>query len=135
MRVARFLTAFLKRLLIFSLLTLPGAPSFADLRVPTWYDPDGVSVGQDWHYRVPINVPAGATVNSTIKVDVDFAALLAQMGVSGTFDVNSPRVIRSTGALSTTQEFTDSVYAGATDTVGNSRGEVRFLLEDAGATT
>lgn len=118
---------------IFLLVQLPIAQ--ADLRVPTWYDSNAVNVAPDWHYRVPINVPAGATVNSTIKVDVDFAALLSQMGVSGTFDINSPRVVRSTGALSTNQEYTDSVYAGATDSTGNNRGEVRFILEDAGAVT
>ncbi len=109
--------------------------AWANLRVPAWYDQNAVNVAPDWHYRVPINVPAGATVNSTVKVDVDFAALLSTMGVSGTFDVNSPRVVRSTGALSTNQEFTDSVYAGATDAVANNRGEVRFILQDAGAVT
>lgn len=93
-----------------------------------WFD-------STWNYRVPINIPAGAAVNSTIKVDVDFAALLTSLGVAGTFDVNSPRIVRPNDALSTTQEFTDSVYAGATDATGNSRGEVRFILEDAGPTT
>lgn len=107
----------------------------ADLRVPAWYDLNAVNATPDWHYRVPINVPAGATVNSTIKVDINFAALLAQMGIAGTFDANSPRVLRSTGALSTNQEFTDTLYAGATDAAGNSRGEVRFILQDAGAVT
>jgi len=107
----------------------------ADLRAPAWYDQNAVNAAPDWHYRVPINVPAGATVNSTVKVDVDFSALFAQLGGSGTLDVNSPRVVRSTGALSTNQEFTDAVYAGATDAVGNGRGEVRFILQDAGAVT
>lgn len=84
-----------------------------------------------WAYRVPINVPA-AGINSTIKVDVDFAALLSALGVAGTFDANSPRIVRSDDlTLSTNQEFTDTVYAGATDAAGNARGEIRFLLEDA----
>ena len=109
--------------------------AWANLRAPTWYDQNAVNLAPDWHYRVPINVPAGATVNSTVKVDVDFAALLTTLGVSGTFDSNSPRVVRSTGALSTNQEFTDSVYAGVTDAVGNNRGEIRFILQDAGAVT
>ncbi len=117
-----------------ALLTFAAAPR-ADLRLPTWYDQNPVGTAPDWHYRVPINVPAGASVNSTIKVDVDFGALLTQLGVNGTFDANSPRVVRSSGALSTNQEFTDSVYAGASDTIGNSRGEVRFILEDSGAVT
>lgn len=121
--------------LILGLLLAPVTPARADLRTgPGWWDENAVGTAGDWHYRVPINVPGGATVNSTIKVDVDFNALLATMGVSGTFDVNSPRVVRANGTLATTQEFTDSIYAAATDATGNGRGEVRFLLQDAGAT-
>jgi MSHA biogenesis protein MshQ len=93
-----------------------------------WFD-------STWQYRVPLSIPASATVNSTIKVNVDFAALLTTLGVTGTFDVNSPRVVRANDTLSTTQEYTDTIYAGATDATGNSRGEIRFILEDAGATT
>ena len=107
------------------LVALFFAPIFASA---AWFDPT-------WNYRVPINVPAGAVVNSTIKVDVDFAALLATLGVAGTFDVNSPRIVRPNNTLSIIQEFTDSIYAGATDATGNSRGEIRFILEDAGPAT
>lgn len=88
-----------------------------------------------WTYRVPIIIPAGTAINSTMKLDVDFAALLTMLGAAGAFDANSPRVVRPNDLLSTNQEFTDAVYAGATDPVGNSRGEVRFLLEDAGPAT
>lgn len=93
-----------------------------------WFD-------STWKYRVPVSVPAGASVNSTIKVDVDFSALLATLGVVGTFDVNSPRVVRPNDSLATTQEFTDVVYASASDAANNGRGEVRFLLQDAGPAT
>jgi len=93
-----------------------------------WFDPA-------WRYRVPVNVPAGAAANSTVKLDVDFAALLATLGVSGTFDVNSPRIVRPNDSLAATQEFTDALHAGATDAVGNGRGEVRFILQDAGPAT
>lgn len=110
-------------------------PSFADRASPAWYDQNAIATAPDWHYRVPISVPAGTPVNSTIEVDVDFAALLAQLGVNGTFDANSPRVVRSTGALSTNQEFVDTRYLNATDAAGNARGEIRFILEDAGAVT
>ena len=88
-----------------------------------------------WTYRVPVSVPAGASVNSTIKLDVDFVALLTSLGAAGTFDINSPRVVRPNDVLAVTQEFTDAVYAGATDALGNGRGEIRFLLEDAGPVT
>ena len=123
-------------LAIIGVLLAPVAPARADLRTaPVWYDQNAVAATPDWHYRVPVTIAAGNAVNSTVKVDVDFAALLLAMNVSGTFDVNSPRVVRSTGTLATTQEYTDRIYAGATDAVGNSRGEVRFILEDAGAVT
>ena len=88
-----------------------------------------------WNYRVPINIPASTPVNSTIKVDVDFAALLTTLGVAGTFDGNSPRIVRPNDALSTIQQFTDSIYAGITDATNNSRGEIRFILEDVGPAT
>lgn len=118
-----------------SLVLLP-LPAYTDLRsAPAWYDQNAVGTTPDWHYRVPINVPAGATLDSTIKVDVNFNTLLAQMGVSGTFDVNSPRVVRPNGTLATTQEFTDAVFADATDAAGDGKGEVRFLLQDAGPST
>lgn len=134
----RFLSHLWRRF-IASLLTvclaLAPLPVRADLRTPAWYDQNAVGTAPDWHYRVPINVPAGATLNSTIKVDVNFNTLLAQLGVSGTFDVNSPRVVRPNGTLATTQEFTDGVFADATDPAGDGKGEVRFLLEDAGPAT
>ncbi len=108
-------------------------PVSADLRTnPTWYDQNAVGSAPDWHYRVPVNVPAGAAVNATVKVDVDFNALMATMGISGTFDVNSPRIVRPGGSLAARQEFTDTIYNGATDASGNGRGEIRFILEDAG---
>ncbi|MEQ1635751.1 MAG: DUF6701 domain-containing protein [Methylococcales bacterium] len=104
----------------FFLLALAPASVFG-----AWFD-------TTWHYRVPIAIPAGSTVNSTVKVDVDFAALLGSLGVAGTFDVNSPRVVRANNSLSAIQQYTDTVYAGATDATGNSRGEIRFILQDAG---
>lgn len=104
-------------------------------RAPAWWDPDGVSVGADWHYRVPVTLPAGASAHSTAKVDIDFAALMVQLGISGTFDPNSVRVVRPGGSIATTQEFTDTIYAGATDPAGNNRGEVRWIIEDGGAQT
>lgn len=94
-----------------------------------WYD-------DQWHYRVPISIPNGAAVNSTIKFNVDFTALLSSLGANGTFDINSPRVVRSNDTtLSTVQEFTDAIYNSGSDISGNGRGEVRFILEDNGATT
>jgi uncharacterized repeat protein (TIGR01451 family) len=127
------------RRLIVALLSLAflwGGPAHSNLRsTPTWFDTNAVGTAPDWHFRVPITIPNNTGVNSTVRVDIDFAALLAQMGVTGTLDGNSPRIVRSTGALSTTQEFTDRIFAGTTDPSGNARGEIRFLVEDAGPTT
>lgn len=120
--------------IVATILCLLAMPVSADLRSsPTWWDQNAVGSAPDWHYRVPVNVPAGATVNSTVRVDVDFNALMATMGISGTFDVNSPRIVRPGGSLAARQEFTDTVYNGATDAANNGRGEIRFILEDAGA--
>jgi uncharacterized repeat protein (TIGR01451 family) len=122
--------------LIMALFLGSFVPAAADLRsAATWYDQNTVTTTPDWHFRIPINIPAGASVSSTIKVDVDFSAALVQMGVTGTFDVNSPRIVSSTGVLVTRQEFTDRILGGVTDAAGNGRGEVRFILEDAGAAT
>lgn len=125
-------------MLVWLALALAVATGFgvrASLATPGWWDPDGVGAGQDWHYRVPVTLPAASSANSTARVDVDFTALLTQLGVSGTFDVNSVRVVRPGGALATVQEYTDSVYAGATDAAGNARGEVRWIVQDGGAQT
>ncbi|MDP3908718.1 hypothetical protein [Novosphingobium sp.] len=101
---------------------------------PGWWDPDGVGAGSDWHYRVAVTLPAGSSVNSTAKVDIDFAALMTQLGISGTFDTSPVRVVRPSGTLAATQEYNDSIYAGATDTSAT-RGEVRWLVEDGGTQT
>jgi hypothetical protein len=71
--------------------------STADLRSPAWYDEGGVGAPPDWHYRVAVNVPAGAAIDATIRIDVDFNALLGRLGVSGAVDSNSPRVVRPNG--------------------------------------
>ena len=100
-----------------------------------WYDTNAFNTAPDWQYRVPIVVPATAPVNSTVKFDVDFNALLATLGVAGTFDINSPRIVRPNETLAATQEYTDRVYNGVLDAASNSRGEVKFILQDAGPAT
>lgn len=111
------------------LLAASGAAR-ADLRAsPGWLDPA-------WHYRVPVSLPGASAAGSMAAVDVDFAALLAQLSISGTFDPSSWRLTRSDGTTPVQiQEWTDRVYAGATDATGNARGELRFLAQDPGAQT
>ena len=124
--------------LALAVIVLPAMVALADLRTPNppgWYDPDGVAAGNDWHYRVPVSLPAASTVNSTAKVNVNFNALMTQMGISGTFDPNSVRVVRPNGTLANVQEFTDRVFNDATDAANNGQGEVKWLVEDGGAQT
>lgn len=112
------------------------SPARADLRSsPVWYDQNAVGTAPDWHFRLAINVPAGASVNSTIKADVDFASVGNSLGGSGTLDLNSFRIVRPNGTLAVQQEYSDTVFAGTTDAVGNNRGEIRFILEDSGPVT
>lgn len=117
------------------LALLPLIPAKSDLRTPGWFDPDGIAVGQDWHYRVPVTLPASNSVSSTAVVDVDFTALMTQLGITGTFDINSVRVVRPGGAIATVQEYTDRVFNRVTDAAGNNRGEVRWIVQDGGAQT
>ncbi len=120
-------------LLLIGLTLVLVSPSHADLNsAPLWFDTNGVGSDPDWHYRVPVAISANTPVNSTIRVDVDFDTLLAAMGVSGTFDAASPRMVASDGSLAASQQFTDAVYMGATDALGNARGEVRFILQNSG---
>ncbi len=124
--------------LALAIIVLPAMVVLADLRTPNppgWYDPDGVAVGEDWHYRVPVTLPASSSVNSTAKVNVNFTTLMAQLGISGTFDANSVRVVRPNGSLATIQEFTDRIFNDATDAANNARGEVKWIIEDGGAQT
>lgn len=101
---------------------------------PGWWDPDGVGSGSDWHYRVAVTLPASSSVNSTARIDIDFAALMNQLGVSGTFDPASVRVVRPGGGLAAVQEFNRTIYGGTSNAV-TTRGEVRWIVEDGGAQT
>ena len=109
----------------------------ADFRAtPAWYDSNAIGATPDWHYRVPLTVPAGTSVSSMVRVDADFAPLLAQMGVSGVVDANSPRITLADGVtLVTAQEFSDGVYNNVSDANGNSRGELKFISQTTGAAT
>ena len=116
------------------LLGIAPRPAQAALALsPVWWQASAAA-SSSWHYRVPVTLASAPAIGSTVVTNVDFAALLSTLGVPGTLDVNSPRVVDSTGALVPTQEFTDSIYVGATDATGNGRGEIRFLANSAATT-
>ena len=120
----------LKRVLKIALLILISTtPAYS------WFDTNAQGVAPEWHYRVPINIPATAPVNSTVTFDVDFNALLTTLGAAGTFDINSPRIVRPDESLASTQEYTDRIYNNLLDAATNARGEVKFILQDAGPAT
>ncbi|MCB2148771.1 MAG: DUF11 domain-containing protein, partial [Deltaproteobacteria bacterium] len=123
--------------LLIALMLLVPAVGRADLRTaPAWFDTNGVGSAPDWHYRAPIAIPSGTAANSTIRIDVDFDALLSGLGISsGTIDSDSPRIVKSDGSLVAIQQYTDTVYGDATDAENNGQGEVRFILEDNGPAT
>lgn len=100
-----------------------------------WYDSNATGTAPDWSYRVPINIPAGAPINSTIKFDVNFSSLLSTLGVGGAFDINSPRIVRPSEAIASTQEYTDRIFNNVLDPASNNRGQIKFILQDAGPTT
>ena len=129
-RVAGFL------FLAFSLPALiTSSFAMADLRTDGWYD-EGAAVA-DWHYRLPVVIPAGADIGSTVQIDVDFSALLTQLNIDTSavnFDANSPRVVRPGNTLVAEQEYTDEIFAGVLDGFGNDRGQIRFILQDSPST-
>ncbi len=107
----------------------------ADLNAPAWYN-EGAGV-PDWHYRIPLTVPATAAIGSTVELDADFNAQLAALNLdvaNVTFDPNSVRVVTPGGVLVSRQEFTDAIYNAVLDATGNARGQVRFILQDAPGT-
>jgi len=119
--------------LLVMLMVMVSLPCRADLRSgPAWFDTNAVGSAPDWHYRVPIKITSNTIASSIIRIDVDFDSLLSSMGLSGTFDSDSPRIVRNDGSLVAVQQFTDTVYEDGTDAEYNSRGEVRFILEDNG---
>jgi hypothetical protein len=66
----------------------------------------GVSNPPFWHYRIPVDVDAGASerVDAPIVAGVNFTQKLQDMGIAGTFDINSPRVYETDAAGSDLQE-------------------------------
>src|SRR4051812_32593035 len=75
---------------------------------PAWWGASATA-SSTWHYRVPLTLSGAPVANQTAVFNVDFAALLTGLGVSGTLDANSPRVVDTGNTLVPTQEFTDAL--------------------------
>jgi len=117
-----------------NMIMLPGS-LVANLASPPWQDPDGVGLGSDWHYRLPVTFTSGSTALTDTRglIPTDFNAQLAALGVSGTFDNNSVRVIYfdgSTNYLLPRQVFVDNRFNGDPDPNGNGRGDVEIVLDN-----
>jgi hypothetical protein len=130
---AVFLSFFLSLFIALPLMPC-GGKGFCDQADPDWWDPDGVSSGSDWHYRIPVEVSSSTGANP-LRVPVDFNAALAALGVDGDFDPDSVRVIRPGGIPAQRQLFDDGSFEGAPDAEGNARGDVIFNLEDPAPVT
>lgn len=107
----------------------------SDLASPAWVDPDGVSNGDDWHYRVPVTILFSSGVGSVSRIAVDVDTLTSNLGVTGTADMDSLRLIRPNGSELSSYEFVDGFFNAAPDALGNNQGDVLFELEDATPTT
>lgn len=56
-------------------------------RAEEWWD-------ASWHFRFPVNISSPTSVeNATVKINVNFTALLEALNVTGQFDSNSIRVV------------------------------------------
>ncbi|MEY3213844.1 MAG: hypothetical protein RIT28_4325 [Pseudomonadota bacterium] len=112
---------------------------------------DGSADGADawwdeaWAYRVPVTVtaPANDSESPPVAVTIDFAAALAALGVSGSIDEGSIRVVRQDCALgqpALTSQFEDGV-AGLFDGLdhdddpNDDRGDVFWLFDADGDST
>ncbi|MFH1958067.1 MAG: hypothetical protein ABIJ15_06285, partial [bacterium] len=84
--------------IILTAVMVTAVPANAALADPEWWDPDAVGAGDDWHYRLTITVSAGLydRYDCPVIYELDFNDLLNRLGVTGTFDVNSPRVVEVT---------------------------------------
>ncbi len=51
---------------------------------------------ESWHFRIPVNIsfPSGAE-NASVNVSVNFTSEIESLGISGTFDKNSIRVVEN----------------------------------------
>ncbi len=105
-------------------------------------DDDGSWWDSNWPYRLPLTLTAASTdvEGPPVLVEVDFAAHLATLGASGTFDANSLRVVIQDCDLSQpelTSQFLDAVEGLAEQqdhaaSTGDSSGTVAFLYDEDG---
>ena len=93
--------------------------------VPDWWD-------TQWGYRTSVEVGAGGIDRSDAlaRVDVDFTATLASLGVNGTFDTSSLRVVEVDGSGVPIDALVAFQFdpAGGFDATANASGTLWILL-------
>lgn len=112
---------------LFALVAQLGAGSvLADRQEPAWWDPDGVAVGDDWHYRMRITVSADEAITRpyVVQTSIDIPAMLTTLGVTGTHDPASLRVVGPVGASAVVQPCTWA------DSDGDGVGTLSWQLDD-----
>ncbi len=134
MRARNVMKVFPAYIIIILSLVLLAHDSRSDLTSPPWADPDGVSTGDDWHYRIPVTINSGGS-GSLVNMAIDFNTQLTALGVSGDFDEESVRVFKADGSLLAQQSFDDTSFSGAADPADNGRGDLAFHLEDSSPIT
>ena len=109
-------------------VTPASPPARAARQSPAWWDPDRVGQGHDWHYRVWVTVTAAGAITRPyiVQHELDFPALLQALGVTGTFDPASIRVIWPGGTpVSLPYKWADADADG--------RGILSWQLDDDGS--
>jgi uncharacterized membrane protein len=114
------LAALVLLLAVFSLQKMNASPRYED----AWWN-------ASWHYRVRIEVNTTdfSRTNWPVEVDMNFTALLNNMNLSGTFDINSARVVEYNSSGSVIQELPSQFdLADDFNASSNAHGELVFIL-------
>jgi hypothetical protein len=102
------------------------SPKASSVGAATWWD-------DEWTFRVNINVTTQSGVSYTdylIEQDLDFTAMLDSMQLSGTFDINSIRIIEWNDTIQTNTEVVSQFDKDPTyDATTNAIGTMNWVME------
>ncbi|GEM_PF-1516521 len=98
--------------------------------VPPWWN-------SSWHYRVPVEIPAGTANLTLVRVRINLSRLFMLLNVSATPDNNSVRVVDDLGRLVPRQYFNASTgelwFITSTSAASDTRYYVYFDALENGA--